>query len=135
MDSNINNIIRELKIDHIIGNYNDVLIWVEHLQNTTKKLECNVFHDNGGEIIYYIDDKNWILYFDEKSDVIWCNDLNFWNKLESMFTDLIYYDILELSEYLIELAFDISIKCPIKSISLVDESIENIIKQKHNDSK
>jgi hypothetical protein len=101
-------VIRQLKIDTITDTPNQILDWFNDLWNQMSIVEVDVFHKNGGELIYYInvdDQRKAIFLYDNQNERIWCHDELYWNYLNNVIgrENYINHIIIQyITEYLLE---------------------------------
>ena len=84
-----NSISRQLSIDLITDTPNEIIVWFNDLWPTINIVETSVYHQSGGELIYYkmIDNrKQWIFFRDDTRSKFWCNYTHYWLLLESKFS-------------------------------------------------
>ena len=99
-----NSISRQLKIDLITDTPNDIIVWFNELWLQILVIETNVYHNNGGEIIYYINDnhnKQWIFFREDITNQFWCNYNYYWRILDNKY-DIKYSDIQCVTKVLVE---------------------------------
>lgn len=76
---NMNQLIRDLQIDLILDNPNPIIDTFNGIWNDLSVIESNVYHERGGEFIYYDSNKEWIFYQDDKNDNFWCHYDRYWS--------------------------------------------------------
>jgi hypothetical protein len=81
-----NTIIRQVQIDLITEASNEMLDWFNEFWDLLEVVETNVYHKDGGEVIYYYSsskaNKQPIFLIDIRFHVLWCNTL-FWRCIEN----------------------------------------------------
>lgn len=110
----INSLVRQLQIDMIADEVNPILEFFNDLLSKLNIIETNVYHNNGGEIIYYIIESNVkipIFFQDAKNNIFWCNYNHYWLIIESKFV-LNYDDVQCITKYLVESVLNIHIEAP-----------------------
>ena len=96
-------LIRQLKIALIIESYNPIVEWFKELWSKLCVIQCDVYHNKGGEFIFYIindDFYNYVFYRDIKKDELWCSSNEYWDILEHKF-GFSYEEIQKVTEFLI----------------------------------
>jgi len=91
-------LLRSINIDLLLDQHNPIIdrfnsIWVNlHI------VETNVYHKNGGELVYFRIDKmgkkEWIFYQDMLMNKFWCNYNRYWVILKADFN--INYDEIQI---------------------------------------
>jgi hypothetical protein len=90
-------------------------------------IETNVYHQNGGEIIYYLDNgssKQWIFFQDNKNDRFWCNNVHFWSFFD-MELSIPYGGVQTIVKMLVENGLNNNITTPLHLYSNQDRQVEN----------
>ena len=132
-----NKIIRQLQIDLINDTYNPIIEWFNELWSKLSVIETNVYHNSGGENIYYMvidGKKQWIFFQDINSGEFWCDYNIYWRILEDRF-NFEYDDVRAITNLLIENALNKSnngvsnadIELPISLVTLEKSSIVNAL--------
>ena len=121
-------ITRQLNIDLITSDHNPIIEWFNDLWTHLYVIETNVYHNDGGEIIYFIndDEKDWIFFQDNKNDKFWCDYDTYWSILESKF-NLIYTEIQDITKVLVENALNNSAPTPIGIVKTIFDEVENAL--------
>jgi hypothetical protein len=100
--------IRSLTISLITGESNPILDWFIDLWDKLSIVETDVYHENGGEFIYYITEndgtKQFVFYQDNANAKFYCNSKTYWRELTSKFS-LIYSEVQQVTKFLIDNAF------------------------------
>ena len=122
-----------MKIDIITETYNPIIEWFDVLWSKLHVIETDVYHNNGGEIIYYINGdggfREYIFYIDDVNKFFWCNLNNFWNILKNTF-GFIYAEIQDITEFLVERALGRDIPMPQVDYSLIGNVVDRILNVK-----
>ena len=121
-------IIRQLSIDLITDAHNPIIEWFNDLWSKLYVIETDVYHKEGGEFIYYMnnDEKLWIFLQDDESNLFWCNYDTYWSILESKFK-FNYDDIQYLTKFLVENALNNSVATPHKLAFPSAVRVENVL--------
>jgi hypothetical protein len=124
----MNPLIRQLKIALIIEEPNEIIDWFNDLWSKLSIVETNVYHEKGGEFIYYMggEVKQWIFFQDNKNDRFYCNFDHYWSVLESKI-DLEYGDNQEITKFLVENALNNRVSTPGPAWSFPMEIVENAL--------
>ena len=125
----INPLIRQLKIDMITDAYNPIIEWFNSIWNDLYVTETSVYHNNGGELIYFIlnnDVKKIIFYQDDSNENFWCHYDNYWSILESKHK-LNYKDIQSINKFIVENGLNNSIGTSIHKIGKNYLTINNAL--------
>lgn len=101
-------LIRDIQIDLILGNTNPIIDFFNAIWSDLSVCETYVYHNNGGEIIYYNSRKEWIFYRDDKNDKFWCSYDRYWREIKLEF-DLEYGEIKIITKLLVENALDVNV--------------------------
>ncbi len=115
-----NPLARQLSIDFITDTPNPIIEWFSTLWSTLLVIETDVYHDEGGELIYYriVDGKKqWIFYQDSSTDY-WCNDELYWTFLVTQFK-VNWGDISAITKVLVENSLQASIAEPLQSANAI----------------
>lgn len=76
-----NILMRSLKIDLLLDNPNAIIDSFNDMWDNLYIAESNVYHERGGEIIYYIISdsgrKQWVFYRDDSAEIFWCNQKHY----------------------------------------------------------
>ncbi len=102
MDNNA--FVRKLTIDMITNNPNQPLELFNALWDKIKITTLDVYHQSGGEFIYYIPGENynsWIFFHDINLNRFWCNYYLYWRIAETTLS-LDYRKVLEMTKILVE---------------------------------
>ena len=105
---NNNSIVRQLNIDLITDEPNPLLNWFNSIWSQLNIIETDVYHNDGGELIYYkiFDNvEKMIFYQDNKNDIFWCSYDNYWSILENMLIRD-YYIIHDITKLLVDNALN-----------------------------
>ncbi len=97
-------LIRQINIDLITDRPNPIIEWFNVLWDQLYIIETDVYHNNGGEFIYFqiIDEqKKMIFYQDNNNSKFWCNHNQYWSILTSKF-NIGYVTIQSLTKVLVE---------------------------------
>ena len=124
-----NSILRQLNIDLITDTHNPIIDWFNDLYIQLNRIETNVFHTDGGEIIYYIivdDIKKFIFYQDNENDRFLCNFLLYWMIIQREF-DLMYTEVQNITKVLVENALSNSVATPEEIYQVVSVEIESAL--------
>ena len=114
-----NPVIRQLSIDLITDTYNPIIDWFNDLWFKLYILETNVYHNGGGEFIYYyiIDDiKQWVFFQDNENKIFWGNYDEYWTVLSNMF-NIDYDEIQMITQMLVENALNNTVTTPISEFN------------------
>lgn len=130
----VNSLIRQLSIAMVTNNPNIILDWFNDLWVKIHVIETNVYHKNGGELIYYLDNetkKQYVFFRDDKCERFWCDYDHYWSFFNSI-KSFTYIDIQNITKMLIDNTLDNSnISTPIlwQNIysPLADKVLNNII--------
>ena len=112
--SMVNKTIRQVQIDLITDTPNEIVEWFSDLWSKLYIIETDVYHNDGGELIYYMIDhgkKQWVFYQYNKNDIFWGHYKNYWSLIKNRF-DLGYSDIQGVSKLLVENALSNSVATP-----------------------
>ena len=128
-----NSIVRQVNIDLITGDHNPIIEWFNDLCTKLYIIEAEVYHNDGGELIYYMIDhgiNKWIFFRDDKNDEFWCNYSNYWSILELKF-DINNIEIQNISKVLVENALNNSVErslnYTIADTKLVENALNNSV--------
>ena len=113
--TNINNSSRQLKIDLVTGDHNPITECFVEIWSKLHVLKTNVFHNNGGELIYYENTdsgKQWVFIEDIKNEQFYCNYEYYWSILSTRF-DLEYFEIQTITKLMVENILNNTIPTPI----------------------
>ena len=102
--------LRDIKLDLLFGKQNPIVNLFNQITKDIKIINCEVYHKEGIEFIYYKDDQ-WIFYQDCNNEEFWCNHDIYWSLFESNF-DLEYEDIQSITKYLVEEALKREVDTP-----------------------
>jgi hypothetical protein len=108
--------LRDIKLDLLMGNQNPIVNLFNQITNDLKIINCDVYHDQGLEFIYFSGDQ-WIFYQDFDNEEFWCNYERYWSFFETNL-GLEYGDIQEVTKY----CFAIS-----QSEYLVEEVLKRVV--------
>ena len=82
----------------------------------------------GGEFIYFNNNKEWVFFKDNKSDLFWCNYHRYWSFFETKF-NLKYHEIQALTKIMVEESLNNDVATPKVYASnrhlRVEESLNN----------
>ena len=78
----MNQIVRNLQIDLIMDNPNPIIDTFNGIWNSLSVIETNVYHEKGGEFIYFNSNKEWVFFQDNKNGLFWCNYQRYWSFLK-----------------------------------------------------
>ena len=121
--------IRQLRIDLITDTYNPIIEWFDELWSRIRFIETNVYHKNGGEIIYFIivDNKKVPIFFrNDTKDIFWYSMYNYCYLLETQF-NIDYDSIQDITRILVENATSEVIAIPSKEWWAVNVIIQNAL--------
>ena len=123
-------IIRTVQIDLILGRSNPIIDIFNNLWEKLVVVEVNVYHKNGNEYIYYLDDeaKTPIFYNDVTSREFWVTYKSCWSIIQEKFS-LKYYDTQIIIGFLLSNALNTNIESPFVeelNSSLVYRAVESI---------
>ena len=107
-------IVRRLKIDLIAGTPNRINEWFEDLWSTLHICNIDIFHNNGGEYIYYkiVDNvKEYVFYRDDDNGIFYCSTSLYWRKMGFKF-NYTYSPIQTITKILLEHKLSASIALP-----------------------
>lgn len=123
-----NSTIRQLKIDMITDEPNLLLDWFNDIWIKLSIIETDVYHQDGGEIIYYIDGdiKQWVFYQDNKNDIFYCDYDHYWSILETK-VDLNYNDIQDVTKLLVDNALNNSVSIPHTQLLAEFDQVDNVL--------
>ena len=96
--------IRKINVDLITGDYNPIIEWFDNLWNKLLVIEIDVFHSDGGELVYYLIEENMkkIVFFrDDKNDKFWYNVKWWWWDMDNI-QGMKYDDKESITRILIE---------------------------------
>ena len=122
-------IIRQLQIDLITDTPNDIITWFNDLWSKLYIIETDVYHNDGGELIYYtiIDGINyWTFYQDNANERFWCDYENYWSDLEFKFK-FEYNGIQSITKVLVENALNNSVATPESGGNRIQIKVENAL--------
>ena len=132
---NERDLLRKLNIDLITGDHNPIIKTFEDIWSHLYVIEIDVYHKNGGELIFYIindDKRKFIFYRDGGNASFWSSYINYWQIFEYRF-NLRSSEIQTITMFLIEQAL-INIKTlpnyPSELSSIPVEQVSNKIKDK-----
>ena len=113
-------IARQVQIDLITDTYNPIVEWFDALWSETTILETNVYHNGGGEFIYYVimdDQKKIVFYRDDNAGDFWCDYKIYWARMSRQF-NLTSIGVQNVTSVMIQkhLDEDYSIPVPIDDI-------------------
>ncbi len=115
-------ILRKLKIDLITDAPNSIVEWFNDIWKNLHVVQANVYHDMGGEYIYYLDDnigsRKYIFFYDENGGIFYSSSRRYHEILESKL-DTIYREYQSITKLLVENAIEKKI-----AQSAVNDSIE-----------
>ena len=118
--------LRDIKLDLLFGKQNPIVNLFNQITKDIKIINCEVYHKEGIEFIYYKDDQ-WIFYQDCNNEEFWCNHDIYWSLFESNF-DLEYEDIQSITKYLVEEALKREVDTPgrvlIPTTLMVEEALK-----------
>lgn len=117
----MNQFIRNIQIDLIMDNHNPIIDTFNSIWNDLSVIETDVYHQDGGEFIYYNSNKEWIFLRDDKHERFWCHYRRYWELFES---NLTYQDIRDLTKELVENALNNSISTTKVTYYKVKEDVE-----------
>lgn len=120
-------IARDIQIDLIMDNPNSITETFNDICKDLSVIEVNVYHNNGGEFIYYNKDKKWIFFRDDKNDRFWCHYDRYWKIFLSKF-NINYTDVRLLTIILVEKTLNNTIKtpCAAMTMDMIDQATNNI---------
>ncbi len=123
--------IRDIKIDIITGNQNQILNLFNKITKDIKIINCNVYNECGLEFIYFVPKSNkdyeWIFYQDVKNDRFWCNYTTYWSIFEKL--GLNYLEIQSITKYLVEEKINQDISYPLYEIVRTNHIVDDTLKQ------
>ena len=122
-------ITRQLSIDLITDTPNEIIVWFNDLWSKLYIIETDVYHNDGGEIIYYIimgGKKQWIFFQDNENGRFWCDYDNYWSILQYRFY-CEYNDIQAITKILVENALNNSVATPLEQIQRIYKMVENAL--------
>jgi hypothetical protein len=124
---------RQVQIAIITDMPNPIVDWFNGIWNQLDIIETDVYHSNGGEIIYYrtIDGKKTMIFYqDDDSGKFWCNYIHYWIILTENY-NLSYKEIQSITKILIDNALnnnsEFSIAAPRMETSVTFQEIADII--------
>ena len=124
-----NALTRQISIDLITNDTNPIIEWFNELWSKLYVIETNVYHTNGKEFIYFINNGNknqYVFYQDDENERFWCNTNRYWSILENKFR-LNYYDTQMVTKILVENALNNSVTSPRIMESLLLIKVENAL--------
>ena len=127
-------IVRQIKIDHITDVTNPIITWFNDLWSKLHVMEVNVYHQNGGEFIYYRNEggiKICIFFRDDINDKFWCDYHSYWGYLEHHY-DLSHTDRQDITQILLNNILGVNVSTPKWGFLDRYEYISNSLKYKTN---
>ena len=125
----INKLIRQIKIDLVLNNPNDIIEWFNGIWSKIHLIETDVYHKDMNELIYYIiidGKKQWIFYQDRKNERFWCNYNNYWSIISTRF--YCEYDAIQaITKVLVENALNNSVSTLKLELSSMTSMVENAL--------
>ena len=125
-----NSIVRQFIIDHITDTPNPIMEWFDELWSRLYVKEADVFHNKGGELIYYdkINDntKQYIFFRDDNNDRFWCTNINYWIILVMKFS-LSYSDIVVVTKIMVDNALNGSVSNPMSKNNYEVDKIKYVL--------
>lgn len=97
----LDQIIRNIQIDLILGNPNSIIDTFNDIWEGLSVCEIEVYHNDGGELIYYNKNKEWVFFQDNKSEKFWCHYSRYWSIFEDKY-GLTYNDVQIVTKLLVE---------------------------------
>lgn len=100
----MNQNIRNLQIDLIMDDTNSVIELFKDICNNIKIFESSVYHNNGGEYIYYNSNNEWVFFVDIESNRLISNYHTYWSifeeKLKLKYCDIRLYTYILFKHFL-----------------------------------
>jgi hypothetical protein len=95
-------LLRQIQIDLITDMPNPIVSWFSDLWDSLSKIEINVFHANGEEIIYFIDNNiwPWVFYHNKADGMLVCNYDHYWSDFAND-RSIQHADIKAITEFLV----------------------------------
>ncbi len=130
-------IVRQLKIDLIADNTNEIITWFNNLWSGLISVELNTYHKNGGEILYYnfkeddsYEDKTQCIFFHDVNKGRFYYDCNnFENILRFKFGIGNESDIIEVAKALVENVLNQEIPMPMCQLfDTCSSRVENVLR-------
>lgn len=79
-------LIRDFQIDLIMGNKtNPIIELFDNIWGKLTVVEVNVYHNNGGEFIFYDTNNMWVFFIDADTGKFFANYDNYWNIIVTKF--------------------------------------------------
>lgn len=121
---------RSIQIDLLLDRPNKINVWFDSILDTLYSLEANVYHENGGEFIYYrinsLNAKEWVFYHNTKNDKFLCNCANYWIIFKQEF-NVRYFKIQTFTKILVDNALNTNIALPTHSLISEDIRVGNVL--------
>ena len=92
-------IIRDIKIDLLMGNENPILERFREITDGMMVINCDVYNKDGQEFIYFNKEREWIFYQDAKNK-FWCEHDRYWKIFDGLKME--YSEIQALTKFLVE---------------------------------
>jgi hypothetical protein len=93
-------LVRSLKIDLLLDHPNTIIEWFNSIWDNLHTIEANVYHKDGGELIYYIindlGEPEWI-FFQDNERYFWCNYVRYWKVLKIKLSVHAYFQITQIA--------------------------------------
>lgn len=105
----MNKIARNLQIDIIMDNHNEIISWFNELCDNINVINIGVYNRRGKELIYYNNVNKFIFYLDLEEGDFWCDQELYWNILVNRFK-LSYIEAQEVTQFLFYNRFNLSDK-------------------------
>lgn len=112
--------VRQLTIDMITDQPNELLEWFNDLWSKLIIVEKDVYHMDGGEIIYYLNDDDcnkYVFFLDIRNDKFYCDSEHFWEKLINYLGYCETDDIISVIHLLLNTVLKIDIPTPIRKFA------------------
>lgn len=119
----MNTLVRDLQIDLILGNKNPIIDIFNNICNGLSIITTEVYHKEGGEIIYYNSENEWVFFRDDNKNRFWCNHERYWGIFSQEF-EMNRLDIKKITKLLLENTLNIDVYEPRTNILNSDETIE-----------
>lgn len=128
MTNGNSDIIRQLTIDLVTDSSNPIIESFDVLWEKLLVVECDVFHDVGGEYIYYTNKggvKHAVFFLDTNTSNLLC-DSDYWLKLEYQFM-ISHNRVSHVIELLVKSKLD-NISIPLNAYKCIHGRVEIVLK-------
>ena len=119
--------LRDIKLDLLMGKENPIVNLFNQITNDLKIINCEVYHKEGIEFIYFSGDKG-IFYQDCDYEEFWCNYDIYWSLFGSNL-NLEHDDIQEVTKFLVEEVLKRELSTTLTINSWADEEVGEALKR------